>query len=116
MGHGILLIEAAASKKPQVTPASRPASEAALPTASIGAALAQDTTELAEIVIVTGSYIRGSAEDAALPIDVISAEELQNMGSPSTVELLKNLSVSSGALGDSNQFAASARARRVPVP
>jgi len=77
--------------------------------ASISAALAQDTTEIAEVVIVTGSYIRGSAEDAALPIDVISIEELENSGSPSTVELLKNLSVSAGALGETNQFAAGAQ-------
>jgi iron complex outermembrane recepter protein len=73
---------------------------------SISSVLAQDTAEIAEVVIVTGSYIRGSAEDAALPIDVISAEELEKSGSPSTVDLLKNLSVSSGALGDTNQFAA----------
>ena len=76
---------------------------------SISSVLAQDTTEIAEVVIVTGSYIRGSAEDAALPIDVISAEELEKSGSPSTVDLIKNLSVSSGALGDSNQFAAGAQ-------
>jgi iron complex outermembrane receptor protein len=76
---------------------------------SISSVLAQDTTEIAEVVIVTGSYIRGSAEDAALPIDVISAEELEKSGSPSTVDLLKNLSVSSGALGDTNQFAAGAQ-------
>jgi iron complex outermembrane receptor protein len=76
---------------------------------SISSVLAQDTTEIAEVVIVTGSYIRGSAEDTALPIDVISAEDLERSGSPSTVDLLKNLSVSSGALGDSNQFAAGAQ-------
>jgi iron complex outermembrane receptor protein len=76
---------------------------------SISSVLAQDTTEIAEVVIVTGSYIRGSAEDSALPIDVISAEELEKSGSPSTVDLIKNLSVSSGALGDSNQFAAGAQ-------
>ncbi len=76
---------------------------------SISTVLAQDTTEIAEVVIVTGSYIRGSAEDAALPIDVISAEELEKSGSPSTVDLLKNLAASSGALGDSNQFAAGAQ-------
>jgi iron complex outermembrane receptor protein len=35
---------------------------------------------------------------------VIGAEELQKRGSPSTVELLKALSVSSGVLGDTNQF------------
>jgi len=76
---------------------------------SISSVLAQDTSEVAEVVVVTGSYIRGSAEDAALPIDVISAEELEKSGSPSTVDILKNLSVSTGALGDTNQFAAGAQ-------
>jgi len=57
-----------------------------------------------EEVVVTGSFIKGTPEDAALPVDVIGAEELQKRGSPSTVELLKALSVSSGVLGDTNQF------------
>jgi iron complex outermembrane receptor protein len=60
-------------------------------------------TEVEEVV-VTGSFIRGTPEDAALPVEVIGAEELQKRGSPSTVELLKALSVSSGVLGDTNQF------------
>lgn len=57
-----------------------------------------------EEVVVTGSFIKGTPEDAALPVDVIGAEELQKRGSPSTVELIKALSVSSGVLGDTNQF------------
>lgn len=61
------------------------------------------STEVEEVV-VTGSFIRGTPEDAALPVDVIGAEELQKRGSPSTVELLKALSVSNGVLGDTNQF------------
>jgi iron complex outermembrane receptor protein len=69
-----------------------------------GAALAQDEpTELTEVV-VTGSLIAGTPEDAALPVDVIGAEELSKQGSPSTVDLLKGLSVSNGVLGDTNQF------------
>ena len=57
-----------------------------------------------EEVVVTGSFIKGTPEDAALPVEVIGAEELQKRGSPSTVELLKALSVSNGVLGDTNQF------------
>ncbi|MGH8176007.1 MAG: hypothetical protein ACREV5_07100, partial [Steroidobacter sp.] len=49
-----------------------------------------DTSEIAEIVIVTGSYIRGTAEDAALPVEVISAEELEKQGAPSAIEMLKS--------------------------
>lgn len=71
-----------------------------------GAAHAQQGPENTQVeeVVVTGSFIRGTPEDAALPVDVIGAEELQKRGSPSTVELIKALSVSSGVLGDTNQF------------
>jgi iron complex outermembrane receptor protein len=68
-----------------------------------GPALAQQASTVEEVV-VTGSFIRGTPEDAALPVDVISSEDLEKQGSPSTVELLKALPVSSGVLGDTNQF------------
>ncbi|MET0374149.1 MAG: TonB-dependent receptor [Rhizorhabdus sp.] len=55
-------------------------------------------------IIVTGSLIRSEREDGAMPIDVISSEDLVRQGSPSVVELLKALPVVSGTLGDSNQF------------
>ena len=55
-------------------------------------------------IVVTGSIIRGTPEDAALPVDVIGSEELSKQGSPTPVELLKNLPTSSAVLGDSNQF------------
>jgi iron complex outermembrane receptor protein len=67
-------------------------------------AAAQDTATEVEEVVVTGSLIRGTPEDAALPVDVIGQEELEKQGSPSTVELLKALPVSNGVLGDTNQF------------
>ena len=76
---------------------------------AVSTALAQQTSEVAEVVIVTGSYIRGTAEDAALPVDVISAEDLAKQGSPSTLEIIKDLSVSDGVLGDTNQFDARAQ-------
>lgn len=55
-------------------------------------------------IVVTGSFIRGSAENTALPIDVIGGEEMANRGTPSTLDLIKALPTSSGVLGDSNQF------------
>jgi iron complex outermembrane receptor protein len=67
-----------------------------------GQALAQPQ-EVSEVV-VTGSLIRGTPEDAALPVDVIGAEELARQGTPTTVELIKALPSSTGVLGDSNQF------------
>ena len=57
-----------------------------------------------EEVVVTGSYIRQSPEDAPVPIDVVDSEKLFNVGSPSVVELVKTLGVSSGVDGETNQF------------
>ena len=74
-----------------------------------GVAAAQDEPTSVEEVVITGSMIAGTPEDAALPVDVIGSEELSKQGSPSTVELLKSLSVSSGVLGDTNQFDARAQ-------
>ena len=60
-------------------------------------------------IIVTGSLIRGSSEQASAPIDVIGADELARQGSPSAVDLLKNLPTSNGVIGDANQFDARAQ-------
>lgn len=79
------------------------ASPAAAQVGTTNAAVAEQEDAVSDIV-VTGSIIRGTPEDAALPVDVIGAEELARQGSPSPVELLKMLPTSSGVLGDSNQF------------
>ena len=59
-----------------------------------------DNEQAAPDIIVTGSLIRGTPEDAALPVDVISSEELSRQGSPSALDLLKNLPTSNGVIGD----------------
>ena len=53
---------------------------------------------------MTGSYIQGSAEDAALPVDVISRSDLEAIGNPTLIEMVRNMGVSSGNLGETNQF------------
>lgn len=74
-----------------------------------GPALAQEApTEIGEVV-VTGSFIRGTPEDAALPVEVIGVEELEKRGSPSTLDLIKSLPVSGPVLGDTNQFSTAAQ-------
>ena len=80
----------------------------ALAAAGSAPALAQDDGGM---VVVTGTLIRGSAEDAPAPVDVISAEELANQGSPSALELLKNLPTANGIIGEANQFDARAQAQ-----
>ncbi|MFN5901521.1 MAG: TonB-dependent receptor plug domain-containing protein [Novosphingobium sp.] len=72
-------------------------------------ATADDAADTAKEIVVTGSLIRGSSEDAPAPIDVIGAEELSKQGSPSAIDLLKNLPNSSGIIGDANQFDARAQ-------
>ena len=74
---------------------------------SAGQASAQtaDTTVVEEVV-VTGSFIAGTPEDAALPVNVIGNDELQKQGSPSTVDLIKSIPAMQGAVGESNQFGA----------
>ncbi|WP_332698585.1 TonB-dependent receptor plug domain-containing protein, partial [Devosia sp.] len=78
---------------------------ALLLTLGAGQALAQDSAEVEEVV-VTGSFIAGTPEDAALPVNVIGAEEMAKQGSPSTVDLIKSIPAVSGAVGESNQFGA----------
>ncbi|HSG90804.1 MAG TPA: TonB-dependent receptor [Pseudomonadales bacterium] len=60
-----------------------------------------------EEVVVTGSFIRGTPQDAALPVDVFSREDLEDQGNPTITEMIRNLSVSNGNLGETNQFNAS---------
>ena len=68
--------------------------------------------DIIEEVVVTGSYIKGSPEDAELPIDVISDEDLLKTGSPSIVEMIRNLGVSGANLGETNQSPPAAKPTR----
>lgn len=80
------------------------ASSALTALAVMASASAVSYAQQDDVIIVTGSVIRGTPEDAALPVDVLSAEELARLGNPSPVELIKALPVSSGVIGDTNQF------------
>lgn len=63
--------------------------------------------EVVEEVVVTGSFIRGTPQDAALPVDLLSQEDLIDNGSPTITEMVRNLNISNGNLGETNQFNAS---------
>ena len=71
--------------------------------------IADAQTSAGPDVVVTGSLIAGTPEDSAVPVDVISGEELAKQGSPSAIDLLKNLPTSNGVIGDANQFDARAQ-------
>lgn len=63
----------------------------------------QAATEDAEI-LVTGSFIRGTREDAAMPVDVFTADDLNKQGVSTPLEFIKQLPSVGATLGDSNQY------------
>lgn len=65
--------------------------------------LAEIKEEMEEVV-VTGSLIRGTAVDTALPVEVYSSAELQYMGGPTALEFVKNLTASAGTTGEAYYF------------
>ena len=77
-------------------------------------AWAQDNGEIEE-VIVTGSLIKGTPEDAPLPVTTLRREDLALEGSPTAIDLIKSLSFSQGADGETDQFQAGAGADRATI-
>lgn len=63
-----------------------------------------DASTQVEEIIVTGSNIRGSALDAALPVEVYSQEQLEKQGSPTALEFAKSLTISGPTTGESYYF------------
>lgn len=84
------------------------------PTANAAAAASTTTTatnpasEVSEVV-VTGSLIQGTPLNAALPVSVMTSDNIQKQGAPTIVELVKQLPESSGVIGESNQFSGGGR-------
>ena len=70
-----------------------------------GQAVAQEDEDLRQDqVVVTGSFIAGTPEDAALPVDVVGRAELDEIGAPSINDILRNLPSAQGLIGETNQF------------
>ncbi len=85
------------------------AAVAAITTGFCGVAYAQDEapnqdTLRQQKITVTGSFIAGTPEDAALPVDVVDRSELDAVGAPSVNEILRNLPATQGLIGETNQF------------
>ncbi|WP_372782473.1 TonB-dependent receptor domain-containing protein [Phenylobacterium sp.] len=72
-------------------------------TATTAAAAPAAGPEVSEVV-VTGSYIAGTREDSALPVDVIGVDDLKKQGDPSPVQLVKQITASTSGLGESNRY------------
>lgn len=67
-------------------------------------ALAQGSGEAIEEIVVTGSLIRGTPEDAALPVEVHSAADMQMSGAPSALEFAKTLTSQGPVDGEAYYF------------
>jgi iron complex outermembrane receptor protein len=55
-------------------------------------------------IVVTGSLIASGPDRAPVPVDVITASDLEAQGGPSMLELTKRLPASAGVMGDASQF------------
>lgn len=69
------------------------------------ASIAQNDPVLEE-VMVTGSYIRSSSQNAASPVEVLSNEYIVNSGAVDIGELTSKLAVSSGTENNADSFTA----------
>ena len=67
------------------------------------AAHAQGEDRTVDEVVVTGSFIAGTPEDAAIPVEVLSLDELRKQGSPSNLDLVKSLSEVGSVAGEANR-------------
>ncbi len=101
-GACLALAAPALAQAPATTPATAPAAAPAAAPADQPAPAAEPAAE--EEIVITGSRIKGTAENTALPVDTIGTEELSKRGAPSTLDLIKTLPVSGPVIGDTNQF------------
>ena len=74
-----------------------------------------DDEEPVEELVVTGSYIKSARDDASLPVTRLTRDDLIKQGTPTTLDLIKNLSFSQGADGETDQFQAGAGADRATI-
>lgn len=78
----------------------------ALSTSQVSAQTAAPTTpqveDAGDDIVVTGSYISGSKNEA-LPVAIVTSDELQRRGNPTLLELVKQLPASGGVIGETNQ-------------
>ena len=68
------------------------------------AVVAQDSKESVEEVIVTGSYLKGSAKDGASPVEIIGRETIEDLGAVTMADITKNITVNSGSENQADSF------------
>ena len=112
-GAALLAAQSAAA---QTTPPSVDPAVSSPPAAAPGQAdqtidPAQASPEVGPDVVVTGSYIAGTPKDSAIPVAVVSRDELLKRGSPTVLDVVKTLPLIGPVLGDTNQFNAGSQGR-----
>ena len=81
----------------------------ALPFAQVGYAADTEAVGNVEEIVVTGSYIKGTPETSAAPVDVVTNQDLQDVGNPTIIEFIRDLGLTSGQLAETNQFSSPAQ-------
>lgn len=61
-------------------------------------------------IVVTGTLVGGASEDAPLPVEVFTMDDLAEQGVPTAAEFLRSLSISSEASGEADSAIAGAAA------
>lgn len=79
------------------------AQQVAAPPPDTSAAVDAQSDPQSEIV-VTGSYVRGAAQNGAVPINVVTSDDLAKIGTPTIADLTRQLPASTGSDGESNNF------------
>jgi iron complex outermembrane receptor protein len=70
--------------------------------ATSGISLAQTSDEILEEITVTGSYIKGSSTTGALPVVVVGRNEIELLGSPTTADIVNDMTINTGSENRSN--------------
>ena len=76
---------------------------------------AEAPAEQVEEIVVTGTYIEDATVDAPLPVTTFDRDALALEGAPTAIELIRSMSFSQGADGETDQFQAGADADRATV-
>ena len=97
------------------TPGSSPDNGPCLGGREETSSIAQNGSATIEEILVTGTWIAGTPEDAPLPVTRVTRDELIAQGSPGVIQLIRNLSFSQGADGESDQYGTRTGADRATV-
>ena len=68
-----------------------------------------------EVVVVTGSYIKGSPTDGASPVEIYDRELIENIGAMNVADITANMAVNSGSENNADSFTSGATQGRTNV-